>query len=108
MDLAAQQRQLAASRGDQSFGAVIVKDGRVVGLGPSRVIVNDDPTAHAEIEAIRDACKRLGTRSLSGCAMYSTSKPCRMCETAAYWAGVARLIYGDGLADGGAPKYDAC
>ena len=108
MDVAAQMRQYAVERGDQAFGAIIVRDRRIVGLGPSRVVINQDPTAHAEMEAIRDACRRLGERSLWGCVMYSTSKPCRMCETAAYYAGIIQFVYGDGLADGGAPKYDAC
>ena len=102
---AVEMRRLAVATGDQSFGAIIVKDNRVVGLGPSRVIVNRDPTAHAEIEAIRDACRRLGTTDLSGCMMYSTSRPCRMCETAAYWARLSRMYYGTPLTDGGAPQY---
>lgn len=105
---AVEMRRLAVASGDQSFGAIIVKDNRVVGLGPSRVIVNRDPTAHAEIEAIRDACRRLGTTDLSGCMMYSTSRPCRMCETAAYWARLSRMYYGTPLTDGGAPQYCNC
>lgn len=108
MQYAVEIRRLATERGDQAFGAIIVRDNRVIGLGPSRVIVNRDPTAHAEIEAIRDACKRLGSPDLSGCVMYSTSKPCRMCETAAYWARVARMYYGASIADGGAPQYGSC
>jgi len=105
MQYAVEMRRLATERGDQAFGAIIVKDDRVIGLGPSRVILNRDPTAHAEIEAIRDACRRLGSPDLSGCVMYSTSKPCRMCETAAYWARVARMYYSTGITDGGPPQY---
>ena len=108
MERAQEMRRLAIASGDQSFGAVIVKDNRIVGLGPSRVVVNGDPTAHAEMEAVRDACRRLGTRDLSGCEIYATSRPCRMCETACYWANVSRIYYGDGIADGGAPKYCNC
>lgn len=85
---AAELRQQAVGAGDQAYGAVVVRDGQVVGEGPSRVVLSRDPTAHAEMEAIRDAAKRLGTRDLRGCELYSTSRPCKMCETAAYWAGV--------------------
>ena len=55
-----------------------------------------------------DAARRLGTRDLSGCTLYSTSSPCRMCETAAYWANVARMYFGAGIVDGGRPRYDGC
>ena len=67
----------AVQNGDQSYGAVIVRSGRIVGQAPSRVVVNEDPTAHAEMEAIRDAARRLDTRDLQGCVMYSSSPPCR-------------------------------
>ncbi len=108
MDRAMEMRSRAVESGDQAFGAIIVKDNRIVGWGPSRVIVNRDPTAHAEVEAIRDACQRLGTRDLSGCEMYGTSKACAMCETAAYWANIARLYYGDSITNAGAPRYASC
>jgi tRNA(Arg) A34 adenosine deaminase TadA len=101
-------RQQAIDSGDQAYGAIIVQGDKIVGLGPSRVVVNGDPSAHAEMEAIRDACRRLGTRDLSDCVMYSTSRPCRMCESAAYWARVSRLFHGSAIVDGGAPKYDNC
>lgn len=101
-------KRIAVDAGDQPYGAVIVKGGRVVGEGPSRVVTNHDATAHAEMEAIRDASRRLGTRDLSGCVLYGTSRPCRMCETAAYWANVSRFIYGSGVVDGGAPGYSSC
>jgi tRNA(Arg) A34 adenosine deaminase TadA len=97
-------RRLAVASGDQAFGAVVVKDGQVVGLGPSRVVVNNDPTAHAEMEAIRDACRRLGARDLSGGILYSTSRPCPMCEAAASWARIGRMINGPDAADAGAPR----
>jgi tRNA(Arg) A34 adenosine deaminase TadA len=105
---AAQMRQLAIDAGDQAYGAIIVKGDRVVGLGPSRVVVNADATAHAEMEAIRDASRRLGSGDLSGCVLYSTSPPCAMCESAAYWARVARLVHGPNAVDAGAPRYGAC
>jgi len=101
-------KNAATTAGDQAYGAVVVKDGRVVGEGPSRVIVNQDPTAHAEMEAIRDAARTLGTRSLDGCILYATSRPCRMCETAAYWANVSYFYFGEELNDGGRPRYSSC
>lgn len=104
MRRAFEMRRIAVERGDQPYGAVIVRDGKVVGDGVSAVITNTDPTAHAEIQAIRDAAKRLGTRDLSGCELYGTSRACPMCEAAAYWAGVSRLFYGDAITDGGAPR----
>jgi tRNA(Arg) A34 adenosine deaminase TadA len=96
-------KRLAESWGDQPYGAVVVADGVVVGEGPSRVIKRGDPTAHAEREAIRDAQSRLGRTSLSGSVLYSTSRPCRLCETAAAEAQVARMIYGPQLTDAGQP-----
>jgi tRNA(Arg) A34 adenosine deaminase TadA len=108
MQRANAMRQRAIDRGDQAFGAVIVKDGRIVGEGVSAVIVHQDPTAHGEMEAIRDACRRLGTRDLSGCVMYSTARPCPMCETAAYWAHIEQVYYGTEITDAGSPRYPAC
>jgi tRNA(Arg) A34 adenosine deaminase TadA len=97
-------RRISVERGDQAYGAVIVKDGRIVGEGISAVITANDPTAHAEMQGIRDAARRLGTRDLSGCEMYGTSRACPMCEAGAYWARIARLYYGEGIADAGAPR----
>ena len=77
--------------GDQPYGAVVVKDGKIVGEAPSRVVTNRDPTAHAEMEAIRDAARKLGTRDLSGCEMYGSSPACPMCRAAASFAGISRL-----------------
>lgn len=76
------------------FGAVIVKDGKIVGRGHNCVVVGNDPTAHGEITAIRDACKNLGTFILDGCEMYSTAEPCPMCCCAILWAGISRVYYG--------------
>jgi guanine deaminase len=97
-------RRLAIDRGDQPFGAVIVRDGRIVGEGASAVITAPDPTAHAEMQAIRDAAQRLRTRDLSGAEMYGTSRACPMCQAGAYWAGLSRLWYGEAIADGGVPR----
>jgi tRNA(Arg) A34 adenosine deaminase TadA len=98
-------RQLAIASGDQAYGAIVVKDNQVVGLGPSRVVMLQDVTAHAEMEAIRDASRRLVTPDLSGCLLYSTSRPCGMCEMAAYWARVGHMYYGSDATDAGAPQY---
>ena len=104
MQAAAEMRRISIATGDQAYGAIIVKAGRIVGLGVSKVVVNRDPTAHAEMEAIRDACRRLGTADLSGSTMFSTSRACCMCETAATYARVSRMVYGAGLTDAGAPR----
>lgn len=101
-------RGAAARAGDQAYGAVIVRDGRIVGEAPSRVVTAGDPTAHAEMEAIRDAARRLGTRDLSGCEIYASTRPCPMCEAAAYWAGVARIRHGADAADAGPPRLGRC
>lgn len=92
------------SWGDQPYGAVLVADGAIIGNGPSRVIRLGDPAAHAEREAIRDAQIRTGRSSLGGSVLYSTSRPCRLCESAAAQADVARMIHGPELNDAGPPK----
>jgi tRNA(Arg) A34 adenosine deaminase TadA len=104
MQRAFELRRLALDRGDQPFGAVVVRGPRIVGEGASAVITAPDPTAHAEMQAIRDAARRLRTRDLSGCELYGTARACPMCQAAAYWAGIARLWYGEAVADGGAPR----
>jgi tRNA(adenine34) deaminase len=97
-------RQLALSWGDQPYGAVLVTTSGVVGEGPSRVVKNSDQDAHAEREAIRDAQLRLGRADLAGSVLYSTSRPCRLCEEAAARANVSRMYFGAGLADAGRPR----
>ena len=82
------------------FGAVVVKDGKVIGKGGNRVSSSNDPTAHAEIVAIRDACSVIGSFDLSGCILYTTCEPCPMCLSAIYWANIAKVFYG-------ATRYDA-
>ena len=104
MSAALEMRQRALSWGDQPYGAVLVLADRLEGEGPSRVVLNKDPDAHAEREAIRDAQRRLGRASLVGAVLYSTSRPCSLCERAAYEAGVARMIHGEDLRDAGPPK----
>lgn len=92
--------------GGGPFGAVIVRDGEVIATGTNRVVPNADPTAHAEIMAIRNACKKLGTFQLSGCTIYSSCEPCPMCLSALYWTGVTRICYGNTKDDAKAIDFD--
>ena len=77
------------------FGAIIVKDGKIVGKGHNRVLINHDPTCHAEIEAIRDACDYLETHDLSGCELYTSCYPCPMCLGAIIWSNIKKVYYGN-------------
>ena len=88
------------------FGAVIVRDGKVVSTGVNRVVADNDPTAHAEVNAIRSACAKLKTFQLNGCTVYSSCEPCPMCMSALYWAGVARVCYGNTKEDAKAIRFD--
>lgn len=76
------------------FGTVIVKAGKIVGRGHNRVLLKQDPTCHGEVEAIRDACKNMGTFDLSGCELYTTAAPCPMCKGAILWANIDKVYYG--------------
>ncbi|MCM1244416.1 MAG: nucleoside deaminase [Roseburia sp.] len=76
------------------FGSVIVKDEKIVGRGHNRVLCKKDPTCHGEMEAIRDACRNLGTHDLSGCELYTTAEPCPMCLGAILWANIKTVYYG--------------
>ena len=75
------------------FGAVIVKDNQIIGYGNNKVLKEKDPTAHAEIIAIRDACKKLNTHNLTDCIIYSTSEPCPMCLSAIIWANIKEVYF---------------
>lgn len=77
------------------FGACIVKDGKVIGKGSNHVLVNNDPTAHAEVMAIRDACKNINSYDLSGCEIYTSCYPCPMCLSAIIWANIKKVYYGN-------------
>lgn len=81
--------------GGGPFGAVIVKNGEIIATGVNRVTANNDPTAHAEINAIRNAAQKLGTFDLSGCEIYSSCEPCPMCLGAIYWAHVDKIYFGN-------------
>jgi guanine deaminase len=88
------------------FGCVIVKEGKIVGEGCNQVTTTNDPTAHAEVVAIRDACKNLGTFQLTGCDVYASCEPCPMCLGAIYWARPARVIYANTKNDAAAIDFD--
>ncbi|MBR5850876.1 MAG: nucleoside deaminase [Alistipes sp.] len=92
--------------GGGPFGAVIVRDGEIVATGANRVVPNSDPTAHAEVVAIRNACAKLGTFQLTGCTIYSSCEPCPMCLSALYWAGVNRICYANTKDDAKVINFD--
>lgn len=106
MEMAIRLSEDNIDTGGGPFGAVIVKDGEIISTGANRVVPNSDPTAHAEIMAIRAACSKLGTFSLEGCTVYSSCEPCPMCLSALYWAGVKRICYGNTKDDAKAIQFD--
>ena len=77
------------------FGACIVKDGKIIGKGSNHVLTNNDPTAHAEVMAIRDACKNINSYDLSGCELYTSCYPCPMCLSAIIWSNIKKVYYGN-------------
>lgn len=88
------------------FGCVIVKDGEIIGEGYNQVTSSNDPTAHAEVVAIRDACRKLGTYQLTGCEVYTSCEPCPMCLGAIYWARPQKVVYANTRADAAAVEFD--
>lgn len=92
--------------GGGPFGAVIVRNGKLIASGTNRVVPNNDPTAHAEVVAIRNACRELETFDLSGCTVYTSCEPCPMCLSALYWAGVERICYANTKRDAAAISFD--
>ena len=93
-------------KGGGPFGAVVVKDGKIVGRGVNRVTANNDPTAHAEVTAIRNACKKLKTFDLSDCEIYTSCEPCPMCLGSIYWARIHHIYYGNTQADAAKINFD--
>ena len=77
------------------FGAVVVKDGKIIGKGSNHVLKNNDPTAHAEVMAIRDACNNINSYDLSGCILYTSCYPCPMCLSAIIWSNIKKVYYGN-------------
>jgi tRNA(adenine34) deaminase len=104
MGLALEEAALAAEAGEVPVGAVVVLDGRLVGRGHNRPIALSDPTAHAEILALRAAARAIGNYRLTGATLYATVEPCAMCCGAALHARVARLVYGADDAKAGAVR----
>ncbi len=94
------------ANGGGPFGAVVVRDGEVIATGVNRVTDLCDPTAHAEVSAIRAACAREKNFKLAGCTVYTSCEPCPMCLSALYWAGVERIFYGNTKADAKAIDFD--
>jgi len=88
------------------FGCVIVKDGKIIGEGCNQVAATNDPTAHAEVVAIRNACKNLNSFQLTGCDVYASCEPCPMCLGAIYWARPERVIYANTKTDAAAINFD--
>ena len=106
MEMAIRLSEDNIDTGGGPFGAVIVRDGEVIATGTNRVVPNNDPTAHAEVMAIRSACEKLGTFQLTGCTVYSSCAPCPMCLSALYCAGVKRICYGNTKDDAKAINFD--
>ena len=88
------------------FGAIVVKDGKIVGQGNNKVTSTNDPTAHAEVVAIRDACKNLGTFQLDDCIIYTSCEPCPMCLGAIYWARPKKIYFGCSRKDAADIEFD--
>jgi tRNA(adenine34) deaminase len=94
MELALEQAQLAALAGEVPVGALVIRQGEIIGQGHNRNLLDNDPTAHAEIVALRQAAARVGNHRLIGCTMVATIEPCSMCAGALIHARIARLVYG--------------
>lgn len=96
----------SVSQGGGPFAALVVRDGEVIGRGSNRVTLDNDPTAHAEVQAIRDACRRSGGFSLKGCLLYVNCEPCPMCMAAAYWARLDGVVYAASAEDAARVGFD--
>ena len=93
MRLAIELANKSVAEGGGPFGAVVVRGGEIISACANRVTLDNDPTAHAEVTAIREACSKLGTFSLEGCEIYASCEPCPMCLGAIYWSGISRVYY---------------
>jgi len=96
----------SVERGGGPFGAVIAKDGKIIARASNSVTLENDPTAHAEVACIREACRALGTIDLSGCEIYSSCEPCPMCLGAIYWAHIDRIYYANDRKDAAEIGFD--
>jgi guanine deaminase len=106
MDEAIRLSVESVKSGGGPFGAVIVQHGKIIAVGSNKVTVHNDPTAHAEVNAIRKACEVLGTFNLSGCTLYTSCEPCPMCLGAIYWARIGTVYYGNTKADAAVIGFD--
>lgn len=106
MRMAIELAMESVNTGGGPFGAVIVRNGKVIATGVNRVTVCNDPTAHAEVNAIRDACIALGTFNLEGCVLYASCEPCPMCLGAIYWAHIDKVYYAAGKNDAADAGFD--
>ena len=106
MRLAITLSKRSVATGGGPFGAVIVKDDQIVSRASNSVTKTNDPTAHAEVNAIRKACRKLGTFDLSGCVLYTSCKPCPMCLGAIYWAHIDKYFFGNDAKDAARIGFD--
>lgn len=106
MRMAIELANLSVQTGGGPFGAVIVRNGEVVARGTNNVTKLNDPTAHAEVQAIRNACAELENFNLKGCTVYTSCEPCPMCLSAIYWAGIERIYYANTREDAAAIDFD--
>ncbi|MGB1130390.1 MAG: nucleoside deaminase [Haloferula sp.] len=107
MERAIELARTGMQRGDGGpFGAVVARNGQIIGEGWNRVIANNDPTAHGEVTAIRDACQKEAHFDLSGCEIYTTGEPCPMCLGAIHWARIGRIHYGFRIEDAARGGFD--
>jgi tRNA(Arg) A34 adenosine deaminase TadA len=98
---------LACANSDEGpFGAVVVRNGEIIGEGVNRVVPTGDPTAHAEIVAIREACKSVGSHVLDGAVIYTSCEPCPMCLGAIWWARIAEIVYANSREDAASIGFD--
>ena len=94
MELALEQARMAAEAGEVPVGAIVIKDGKILARGHNRNLLDNDPSAHAEIVALRQAAAQIGNHRLTGCVLFTTIEPCAMCAGAMVHARIARLVYG--------------
>ncbi|MBR2424236.1 MAG: nucleoside deaminase, partial [Tidjanibacter sp.] len=106
MRMAIELSKESVAKGGGPFGAVIVRDDQVIATGSNSVTLLNDPTAHAEVSAIRAACQAVGDFNLKGCVIYSSCEPCPMCLSAIYWAGIERIYYANNREDAAAIGFD--
>lgn len=103
---ACQLAEMSVERGGGPFGAVITRNGEIIAEGSNNVTIDHDPTAHAEVTAIRNATRKLGTHDLSGCEIFTSCEPCPMCLGAIYWAHINKIYYGNNREDAASIGFD--